>query len=236
MVQRTVINSVARPVLVDVGANVGTWTARVLELLDKKDGLVLAFEPDSGAMRALQSRLGGDPRVRLIEKAVGSAGGRIDFHVRQEAAGTNTVVDMQGYEPCLRTVPVAMTSLPDAFREYGIAHAHLVKTDAEGFDFEILKGARPLFEQGRISVVQFEYNHRWIFSRTYLLDVFRLLHGLPYVLGKVAGAHMEVYERWHPELERYFECNYVCLHKDAQSWFSCRSVRWDGNNTLAPVA
>jgi FkbM family methyltransferase len=231
IVQRAVIQTVERPVIIDVGANIGSWSAGALSILEKRECLLLAFEPDKDAMRALRSRLGGDPRVRLIEKAVGNRSGTIDFHVHREAAGTNSVVNAPGYQDVIRTVPVALASLPDAFEEHGVAHAHLIKIDAEGFDFQILKGARPLLEQGRVSVIQFEYNHRWIFSRSYLLDVFALLENLPYVLGKVTPTHVEIYEKWHPELERYFECNYLCLHRAALSWFSCIPIGWDDSNT-----
>jgi FkbM family methyltransferase len=232
LVQQAVIRSVAQPVILDVGANVGVWSARALSFLKEREGALLAFEPDEDAMRQLQSRLGGDARVRLINKAVGNGSGTVHLHIQGPGAGTNSIVDSLGYEDVANTVPVTLTNLPDALKEHGIAHAHLIKIDAEGYDLQVLKGAKPLLEQGRASVIQFEYNHRWIFSRSYLLDVFTLIDTLPYMLGKVTSSGLEIYERWHPELERYFECNYLCVHKTALSWFSFTTVSWDKSNTV----
>ena len=63
-----------------------------------------------------------------------------------------------------------------------------------------------------VSVVQFEYNWRWIESRSFLLDAFELLAGSGYSLGKVTRKGIEFYEEWHPELESFRETNYLaCL-------------------------
>jgi FkbM family methyltransferase len=196
----------------------------------------LAFEPDKDAMIELKSRLNSDSRVRFVAKAVGPRNGVVDFYVTTPAAGTNTVVPDSRRKLFTGSLRVQMTSLPDAFQEHHVTHAHLVKIDAEGFDFEILKGARPLLEQERISVIQLEYNHRWIFSRRYLFDVFALIEDLPYVVGKVTRSRVEVYKEWHPEIERYFESNYLCLHKDALSWFPHAYVSWNKSNTLSSAS
>jgi len=41
-----------------------------------------------------------------------------------------------------------------------IEHVVFVKSDTEGHDFNVLLGAVELFQQGRVDVWQFEYNHR----------------------------------------------------------------------------
>ena len=231
-VQQVVIGRVDELVLVDVGANTGSWSGRALSLLKGRHCLLLAFEPDKDAMIELKSRLNSDSCVRFVARAVGPSSGVIDFYVTTPAAGTNTVVPDSRRKALYSSRRVPMISLPDAFEEHRVTHAHLVKIDAEGFDFEILRGARPLLEQERISLIQFEYNHRWIFSRRYLFDVFALIEDLPYVVGKVTRSRLEVYKEWHPEIERYFESNYLCLHKDALSWFPHTYVSWNKSNTL----
>jgi hypothetical protein len=44
----------------------------------------------------------------------------------------------------------------------------MIKIDAEGHDLAVLRGGQQLLKTHAISVLQFEYNHRWIYSRTYL--------------------------------------------------------------------
>ncbi len=110
---------------------------------------------------------------------------------------------------------------------------HLLKSDTEGHDMEVITGALPLLKEGRIAVHQFEYNHRWIFSKHFLKDVFDAAEGLPYHIGKICPNDIEVYDKWYPEHERFFEANYVLLRRDAVSWFNTTECRLDINNTLA---
>ena len=98
---------------------------------------------------------------------------------------------------------------------------------------EVIIGALPLLKHGKIAVLQFEYNHRWIFSRHFLKDVFDAVEGLPYKVGKICPNHIEIYEKWYPENERFFEANYVLLRNDSIAWFDTRLCRLDVNNTLA---
>ena len=56
----------------------------------------------------------------------------------------------------------------------------LVKIDTEGHDLTVLRGARAMLAEHRIAVVQFEYNHRWVFARAFLRDAFEFLADLGY--------------------------------------------------------
>jgi hypothetical protein len=91
----------------------------------------------------------------------------------------------------------------------GLEQLALVKIDTEGHDLAVLRGARDLFASQRISVAQFEYNHRWIYARCYLRDAFELFEPLGYRVGKLTPAGVEFYPSWDPELETFIEGNYV---------------------------
>ena len=49
----------------------------------------------------------------------------------------------------------------------------------------MLRGACTLLTEHRIAVVQFEYNHRWVFARAFLRDAFDFLADLGYQIGKL---------------------------------------------------
>ncbi len=123
-------------------------------------------------------------------------------------------------------------TVADYCRTHGIEKIHLLKCDAEGHDLEIIRGALPMLATGRIAVLQFEYNHRWVFSGNHLRDVFLAFEGLPYRFTKLQPDHLLVFNRWHPELEKYIEGNYALVHADALAWFPIRQASWDRSNTL----
>ena len=53
----------------------------------------------------------------------------------------------------------------------------------------------------------------------------------PYVLGKVHRHGVELFEGWHPELERYFETNFVLLRRGSPFEAIGRRVRFDRSNS-----
>jgi hypothetical protein len=66
-----------------------------------------------------------------------------------------------------------------------------------------------------------------------LKDVFDLVRGLPYRVGKLEPRGIEVYEAWHPEIERFFQSNYVLIHEPVLSWLDVRYGAFDVSNTYA---
>ncbi len=194
--------------LFDVGANLGDWTARARECLTRhqREGITYSFEPTPVTFQFLTQRFASDSRVRPLSLAVSDEAGEFTFHVT-EMAGTNSLF---GAEGGVRT-QVQVTTIDDLLAQRGIERVSFLKSDTEGSDLAVLRGGARSLAEGRIDVWQFEYNHRWVFSRSFLRDVFELLRGKPYVLGKLCHNRIEVFDAWHPELERYFQTNFVLL-------------------------
>lgn len=195
--------------LLDVGANVGDWTERALSCLARhgRSGAVHAIEPAPGAHAHLEQRFAGEPRVHVQRVALADRCGTESLYVVGELAGTNSLVDQQMGSP----VPVAVTRVDDYLKAHAIPHVTFIKSDTEGLDLAVLRGGLEALSHGRVDAWQFEYNARWIHARSFLRDVFDLVAPQPYVLGKLFGDGVELFESWHPELERYFETNFVLL-------------------------
>jgi hypothetical protein len=68
-----------------------------------------------------------------------------------------------------------------------------------------------------------------------LKDVFDFARKRPYRLAKITPERVEVYSEWHPELERFFESNWLLLHETALMGFSARLGSFDGFNTFVSV-
>jgi hypothetical protein len=109
------------------------------------------------------------------------------------------------------------------------------KSDTEGHDYNVLLGATKFFQQGRVDVWQFEYNHRWLEVKAQLKDVFNFIADKPYLLGKLHGRGVEIYQQWHPELERYFEANYLLIRRGSEFEKLCSYVRFNSRNVLESV-
>ena len=228
-----------RAVVFDVGANVGQWTLSLIREARRSHASgrieIHAFEPEDAAFRILDEcceRESGDLRVQRARCAMSSSDGEATLHVAGPAAGTNSLhPDMTSPSANTASVP---TCAADSYCEgNGVPEVHFFKSDTEGHDFDVLLGAQGLFDNEGIGLFQFEYNHRWIYSRRYLKDVFEFANDRPYWIGKLTRRGIEIIERWHPELERFFETNYVLVHKDVLSGYTHRFLSLDASNTYA---
>lgn len=152
--------------------------------------------------------------------------------IMSETGGTNSLhFDGSCGAPPGGWVDVKTETLIDFCARMQIDHIHIAKCDTEGHDLKVIEGARELFASGRIDVFQFEYNHRWVFSRSFLKDVFDLLKDMPYKIGRLEPCSIELFDAWHPELDRFFQSNYVIIREPALSWFKTHAGSFDKFNT-----
>jgi FkbM family methyltransferase len=241
-VQRCVIKNAANNndlvVVLDIGANIGNWTISLLReasrLSVESRIRMHSFEPVPKTFDSLKSRINKhvmlDETVTAINKGLSNRVGTADIYVVADNAGTNSLFqDPSNAET--RRVEIEQITVDKYCMDNGIERVDFVKCDTEGNDMNVLLGMDNLMKTERVMVIQFEYNHRWIFSRHYLKDAFDWIEGRPFSLGKVTQNGLELYSDWHPELERFFEGNYLIVHDSALSWFNVKKGRFDSHNT-----
>jgi FkbM family methyltransferase len=225
----------------DVGANHGEWTLALVDAFstgeDNADRLEAhVFEPVPAARDRLTDRLkaaGVGERCRINAAAASDKPGVLEMIVMSESGGTNSLVyDEAMAKQAIGFVSVPVTTLDLYCSKAGIDHIHIVKCDTEGHDLSVIRGAIGLLGTGSIDVFQFEYNHRWITARAYLKDVFDLIDGLPYRLGRIMPYSVELFDTWHPELERYYQSNYVLVSNSAPEALSMSSGLFDAANVF----
>lgn len=224
-------------VVFDVGANIGNWTMSLLNALalqtPEASLAVHAFEPVPTTFQILQTRLGQHPLgkfISLVPEAVSDEVGVVDMFIVGEQAGTNSLHPDPLAKASTRIAVKTTTAVAYCLAQH-IETIHFLKCDAEGHDMAVLLGAKALFEAQKIRACQFEYGIRWVYARHYLKDVFDFIQGMPYRLGKITPQRVELYDRWHPELERFFDSNYLLIHEQSLSWFTIADGKLDASDT-----
>ena len=210
----------------DVGANVGRWSESMLNAASRarrqNDLRLHAFEPDPQAFARLERAFDG-VSASLSRNALSDRHGALPFHVVAPGAGRNSLYPVPGASHAARETVVTIT-LDGYAKQAGVVRFALVKIDAEGHDLAVLRGARDLLVAHRITVAQFEYNHRWVFARFFLRDAFEFLLALGYRIGKLTPQGVEFYPGWDPDLETFVEGNYVACAPEAAAGLP--TVKW----------
>jgi FkbM family methyltransferase len=226
--------------VIDVGANIGYWSSHLLDECQSAgvpNVNLWAFEPSDEIRAELTSRLESLPpnfHASISAEAVSDKAGQAAFDATPGITGIKHLLTDEalagGETP---SVEVAVTTLTDVFEAEKIEIADFVKSDVEGFDLSALRGAAPLLAQGRIGLYQFEYNHCWISTRSFLRDVFELVEAFPYHVCKVVPGGIDAYEAWHVELETFFETNSLLVRDDLLEGFDVRKGQFGADNTYA---
>lgn len=130
-------------VVVDVGANVGDWTAGILGLTEPAE--VFAFEPAPDVFPILRDRLASHRSVTLIQAAVGDRDGSVPFHVTRHSHNASVLRPRQETQNLIdhggdvRTkVDTDMIRLDTALAAVG--RIDVLKIDVQGFERAVLAG------------------------------------------------------------------------------------------------
>lgn len=145
--------------VVDVGANVGMWSKAVLEIVDPHQ--LIAIEPSPDVFRKLTALVGSNPKVKLVQSAIGAEQGKADFHT-MGASEWNSLLsvseDIKQYYPVVEnhgTLTVDVTRLDDLLQ--GISEITLLKIDIQGGESALMDGATKTMKRTRAVLLEVNF-------------------------------------------------------------------------------
>ena len=206
-----------RPVIFDVGANVGVYTLRVLDAFPA-GVLVYAFEPSRSGFEALSANIAGFPTARVRNLGLSD---------KEETATLFSPGDRSKLASVYDTSPrlerfglsvkhrerVTLTTLDRFCDDEGIDHIDLLKLDVEGHELKVLKGGANMLTSGRVDFIQFEFGPPHLESGTRFRDMFYLLNE-DYVIHRVLRNGLRIIPRYREVLEVYDGAtNYLAISR-----------------------
>jgi FkbM family methyltransferase len=181
---RGVLAGRVSPVVFDVGANEGHWTANVLACCPR--AAIHAFEPQRRLAEQIAQR---HPSVRVNNMALGARPGILDLHDYADSPGSAHASLLGGvidglHRGAVRKVQVTVGTLDEYCRAHAVESIDLLKVDVEGFERQVLEGALETIQAGRVQAIQFEFNEMNVVGKTFMTDFMALL-GLQYECYRV---------------------------------------------------
>lgn len=153
------------PVFLDVGANVGQTVTELR--LRWPDARIHAFEPFASPRAALELAVKGDAKTTVVPLAMGATPGRVSIRPAHDSLQSSLQPDddgpgrqHDGAPPDSHRRPPPEAIEVDTLDAYcartGVTHVDILKTDTEGYDLEVLKGATGLLSRGQVTYVMVE--------------------------------------------------------------------------------
>jgi FkbM family methyltransferase len=169
-----------KPVVFDVGANIGSYSAKIKNLIPNAQ--LVAFEPHPATYKRLvesAEKYGFTP----VNKGCGATSGKLKFYdYSDQSEGSEHATLLQGvfeniHHSTSMELEVEVTTIDEYLKENNLKGIDFLKIDTEGYEFEVLKGCRNALENNQIQMIYFEFNSMNMLSRVYFNDFLQLLKG-----------------------------------------------------------
>lgn len=189
-------------VVLDVGANIGEYSAEMLKI--NPNLKIHAFEPFLDSFNKLK-------QVPVIANNI-ALGEKDEIRVLHQM-GRSTHNSFYTESSDGKKVQVKVSTLDAYCEKNNIKHIDFLKIDVEGHEFAVLQGATNVLKQQAVDYIQFEFSGATALSRVFLKDFIDLLNTYNYDLYRVRGTDIQFVD-YYPDRERFTLTNYLAIRKN----------------------
>ena len=204
-------NELANAIVLDVGANIGSYTQAILDELDTV--CIYAFEPSSAARKNLIAVHGLNPKVIVEPFALAHTESKATLYSDYPGSGLASLTKRQldymdiGFE--FQETVVALTL--DNWAAQNHVMPTLIKLDVEGHELDVLRGGKQTINSAR--VVQFEFGGCNIDTRTFFRDFWIFFDEAGFILYRITREGPILIPRYLEEDECFKTTNYLAVKK-----------------------
>jgi FkbM family methyltransferase len=135
----------------DVGANVGQTASGLLEYFPA--ARVYCFEPSKTAFETLTNKYGSKENLVLVNKALGSSCGSRVLHVSKSSELNTLVLNSPRIEQFCGIETVEIDTIDNYAANNNVHRIDILKIDVQGWELEVIIGARSQLENHRIRFI-----------------------------------------------------------------------------------
>ena len=177
---RKVLSKYPMKTVFDIGANVGKYSLLLRKCFPEAD--IYAFEPHPETFLKLNENTS-NQSTQLFNLGFGNQPGELEIFDYKNSGGSShaslyeeVISEMrEGGQPA--SFKVNIDTLNNFLINSNIDQIDLLKIDTEGNELSILEGASEFISQGKINIIQFEFNDTNIVSRVFFRDFYKILDG-----------------------------------------------------------
>lgn len=180
--------------VLDVGANIGQFSRAVLRRWPR--ATVLAFEPQPTASDALRKVVRVEAGHAVYAVAIGAHDGEVDFHPHEYHLSSSVLATTKSarlrfaWASELPTVKVPIRRLDTILSARQLAAPVVLKIDVQGYEYEVLVGARQVLQNVDAVVVEQSFQ-AFYENQAHPRDVSNLLRRLGFYFDRVLDVRRE---------------------------------------------
>lgn len=203
--------SASTPVIFDVGANQGSYAKLLLMAFPKAK--LQCFEPNPQTFELLSKNIGN--AATLFQIGFGKQEGMLELYFdsrdKTSVMATSNPEILKDISKVASTekVKINVDTIDHFCEEQKIDRIDFLKIDTEGFELDILRGAKKMLEEKRVDIIQFEFNETGTVQRIFLKDFYHYLSGFEFY--RLSRKGMIPLHNWQPAHEIFLFQNIVAI-------------------------
>ncbi len=220
--EKNFIDKISKDLLfcIDIGANVGKYTKL---LLTETKSNIISFEPLPLAFKDLQKIEQENPsRLKVYNFAIGEKDETLELNYSNERSEKASFLknlnelsfydfkNNQKIERKVYSLDTFFLNNPNLKNK----KIDLIKIDTEGFEFEVLKGAKKVLEQNSPKYIQIEFNWHQLFKGQTIYNFSKFLHQYDLYQILPYGNDLIKINPSRPESNIFHLTNFVYIRKD----------------------
>jgi FkbM family methyltransferase len=144
-----------QPLVFDIGANRGQTIERFRNAFAQP--LIHAFEPGRDTFANLERRCAAIPNLHLNNVALGArAESRTFLQNTRDDMSSFLELSVDAWGEIADRYPVEVTTVDDYCAAHCIERIDILKSDTQGFDLDVLRGAQRMIDRGAIRLIFLE--------------------------------------------------------------------------------
>jgi len=201
-------NNMTNGIIFDIGANVGDWSKFVIEEYQDIDYQLYMFEPSQSAYKKMVQNISSSDTIKQFKIGFGDKSEMIKIYFDDEAQGSaGAFIKDAKYSEDIR-----INTIDNFCQTNKIEKISFLKMDVQGYEYNILLGAKQMLESGNIRYIQFEFDEPNIENRIFFKDFWDLLHKDYKIYHSLYNGLVEIKEH-HYSLENFNCMNYLAIKK-----------------------
>ncbi|CAK0781270.1 FkbM family methyltransferase [Gammaproteobacteria bacterium] len=166
--------------IVDVGANTGQFTVASAKLIPGV--CIYSFEPQPACIAVLERNLSSLDNVTLHPLALGEAEGEVLFNLNTHSHSSSFLQLADAHRAAFpqaqetKRIPVKVSTLDLVFGENRLERPVLLKLDVQGYETQVLSGAKTTLQQVDYVVLEASFKPMYE-GEPLFLDIMRIMEG-----------------------------------------------------------
>lgn len=199
-------SSLDNSIIFDVGANVGDWSKFFIRECSKINFQLHLFEPSKFTFQNLKDNLNDNYNFHQI--GFGDKNEQLTLFYEKKNRSSASIFNSNFTHSEL----IQLRTIDSFCEENKISTIDFLKMDVQGFEFNILKGAKKMLRNNAIKFIQFEIDQPSIENKIFFKDFWDLLSE-KYDLYQSLYNGLVLIDEYNYEMENFRCMNYLAILK-----------------------